>query len=246
MDSFFTWGLRIGRIQGIEIRLHWTLLLFWLWRLDAVLGQGSQGRNSGMLVAWMAGVGLLFLSVLLHELGHALAARKVGGSVEHIVLWPLGGLASCRCPHHWRAQLLVAAAGPAVTLGVILLSALTFLVADQFVVFSMGEVSTVSRVYDQARTVLILWNIVILVFNVLPVYPLDGGRMLHSTLWGFYSDGLGPSGTGLSRANRITWIVTRVTCLLGIVAAVFWPEQPDLLLVALFVWLLVGAGSLRS
>jgi Zn-dependent protease len=133
-----------------------------------------------------------------------------------------------------------------VTLGVLVLSALIFLVADQFVVFAMGEVSIASRVYDQARTVLILWNIVILVFNVLPIYPLDGGRMLHSTLWGYYSEGVGSPGSGLLRANRITWQVSRATCLLGIVVAVFWPEQPDLLLVALFVWLLLGAVSLRS
>lgn len=117
MNNMMMWGLPVGRIAGIRIRLHWLLLLFWVFEAARVLSSGAPLWISPMVVA------LSFGCILLHEFGHSLTARAVGGHSDEILLWPLGGLAYCDVPGNWRAKFLTASAGPAVTLSLILLSA---------------------------------------------------------------------------------------------------------------------------
>lgn len=119
----------------------------------------------------------LFLVVLLHEFGHALACRQVGGRADQIVLWPLGGVAYVAPPVRPGATLWSIAAGPLVN--VVLLPVL---LGTFWAVRATGALQNNPDLYVFFRAVIWL-DIVLLVFNVLPIYPLDGGQILRSLLW---------------------------------------------------------------
>jgi Zn-dependent protease len=119
----------------------------------------------------------LFLIVMLHEYGHALACRQVGGTANRIVLWPLGGLAYVNPPARPGPTLWSIAAGPLVNLALlIILSVLGVLNR------SLGWAETMPNAHVLLRSVWLI-NLVLLVFNMLPIYPLDGGQILRSLLW---------------------------------------------------------------
>lgn len=237
-----SWGLYIGRISGIEVRLHWTLLAFWAFELDSWIRRASEAYRTTALLAWATVVVALFGSILLHELGHAFAARRVGGYADEILLWPLGGLASCRTANHWKPHLIVAAAGPAVTLVIVAVCWPLFLGLDAWLRPESWTSITGFVVYETASEVLARWNAYILVFNLIPLYPLDGGRILHSALWGYFSRSAGYSWGAYGRASRITLIVSRVT---GVAGIVYGASVQSLWLIVIFVWALLGSESLR-
>lgn len=161
----FAW--RIGRWRGIEVRVHWTLLAYAL--VVLVLPWPADGTDVGLRLAT---IGLLFGSVLLHEFGHAFAARFCDGRAEQILLWPLGGLAMVSVPAAPSARFLTALAGPLVSLA--LWGAAT--VVGQFMPgWAWHELAAV--------------NLMMFLFNLLPAFPLDGGQLLHAVLWRRY----GPS-----------------------------------------------------
>ena len=115
--------------------------------------------------------------VLMHEYGHALACRQVGGTANQIVLWPLGGVAYVNPPQRPGATLWSIAAGPLVN--VVLLPVLYTAVV---VARSAGWAQAMPDVYQLLRAV--LWiDLSLLIFNMLPIYPLDGGQILRSLLW---------------------------------------------------------------
>jgi Zn-dependent protease len=120
---------------------------------------------------------VLFLIVLLHEFGHALACRQVGGTANRIVLWPLGGVAYVDPPPRPGATLWSLAAGPLVN--VALAPVLMALVA---VSRAAGGAHAMPNLYELLRSVLYI-DVVLLVFNMLPIYPLDGGQIVRSLLW---------------------------------------------------------------
>lgn len=160
------------RFSGINVFVHWS------WALVAVIQfQVRESVYSSPL--WNVAEYLcLFGIVTLHEFGHALACRSVGGKAERILLWPLGGIAYVRPPQRPGAVLWSIAAGPLVN--VVLIPVTLILV---FWANSMG-----SALSDDAYNfieMLTLINGVLLVFNMLPIYPLDGGQILHAVLWFF-------------------------------------------------------------
>jgi Zn-dependent protease len=166
----------VGRLAGIPIRLHWTwLAVFGLvtWALaDAVFPDAEPGRSTGVYVVMaIAAAAALFLSLLLHELGHALQARRERMRIEDITLWLLGGVArfSGEFPSA-RAELRVALAGPAVTVVLTVLFGV------------LAPAPLPSAAHD-----VVVWlgvmNAALLVFNLLPALPLDGGRVLHAIVW---------------------------------------------------------------
>jgi Zn-dependent protease len=119
----------------------------------------------------------LFLIVLMHEFGHALACRQVGGTANRIMLWPLGGVAYVDPPQRPGATLWSIAAGPLVN--VVLLPVL---IAAVLMSRSLGWAHAMPDAYQLLRAV--MWiNLSLLVFNLLPIYPLDGGQILRSLLW---------------------------------------------------------------
>jgi Zn-dependent protease len=171
MPSSRQGSIRLFRLAGIDVFLHWS------WFLVAVYGiQSRTGRYSSLtwsVLEYLA----LFLIVLLHEFGHSLACRQVGGQANQIVLWPLGGVAYVDPPQRPGATLWSIAAGPLVN--VVLFPIILGLV---MLGRSLGWPATMPDLYHLLRE--ILWiDGILFAFNILPIYPLDGGQILRSLLW---------------------------------------------------------------
>jgi len=163
-------AFRIFRLAGVDVSLHWS------WFLVAALEISGRSRSYSS-VAWNALEYLtLFGIVTMHEFGHALACRSVGGQANQIVLWPLGGVAYVNPPPRPGATLWSIAAGPLVN--VVLLP---ILVLAYLGVRAAGD--AVSPDLRHFAFMIAAINAVLLAFNLLPVYPLDGGQILRSLLW---------------------------------------------------------------
>ena len=164
-------SIRLFQFLGIEVFLHWSWFLVAVFEIQARVSRYSS-------VAWNVLEYLaLFAIVLTHEYGHALACRQVGGRANQIVLWPLGGVAYVDPPQRPGATLWSIAAGPLVN--VVLLP----------VFFLLTVVATAAK-WEQSNpnlynflTAILIIDVVLLVFNILPIYPLDGGQILRSLLW---------------------------------------------------------------
>ncbi len=164
-------SLHLFRIAGIDLYLHWS------WFLVAVYGIQSRAARYSSLLWPVLEYLALFAIVLLHEFGHALACRQVGGQANQIVLWPLGGVAYVAPPVRPGATLWSIAAGPLVN---VLLSPL--LGTAWLLSHAAGWATAMPNAYTFIQTVFII-NSALLFFNLLPVYPLDGGQILQSLLW---------------------------------------------------------------
>src|ERR1700758_4233248 len=159
-------SFRLFRFSGIDVFLHWSWFLVAVYEI-----QSRAGRYSSItwnILEYLA----LFLIVLLHEFGHALACRQVGGRANRIVLWPLGGVAYVDPPPRPGATLWSIAAGPLVNVVLIPLLAVAISACR-----SAGGASTAPDLFRFLRS--IAWiNGGLLIFNILPIYPLDGGQIL--------------------------------------------------------------------
>jgi Zn-dependent protease len=177
MPSLRQGSLHLFRVAGIDVFLHWS------WFLVAIIEiEAWQGRYSS--ISWNVLEYLtLFVIVLLHEFGHALACRSVGGKAERIMLWPLGGVAYVNPPQRPGAQLWSLAAGPLVNVA---------LAPVTLIAYGLASNADWSLVHPDLFHYLyaVAWiNGVLLAFNLLPVYPLDGGQILRSLLWYFLGRG---------------------------------------------------------
>ena len=162
-------SLRLFRLAGINVYLHWS------WFIIAAI-EIENRRTQYSSLAWNALEYVsLFLIVLMHEFGHALACRQVGGRAEQIVLWPLGGVAYVAPPQRPGATLWSIAAGPLVN--VILAPIFTGLFIMARELHWQG-----TDLYSFIRAVFSI-NLGLLIFKHLPIYPLDGGQILRSLLW---------------------------------------------------------------
>lgn len=164
-------SIRLFNFAGIDVFLHWSWFLVAVYEI-----QSRNGRYSSILwnvLEYLA----LFVIVLLHEFGHALACRSVGGNANRIVLWPLGGVAYVDPPPRPGATLWSIAAGPLVNVAFVPVLMVAISAAR-----AAGLAATSPDLFQLIRTV--AWiNLGLLVFNILPVYPLDGGQILRSLLW---------------------------------------------------------------
>ncbi len=219
--SFLTAGLPAGRYFGIAVRLHWTFLAFAFYRISEY---ASVFNSPLFAVAMVAG---LYLSVLLHEFGHALMARWCDGDVDLIVLWPLGGLAFCRPVWHPTAHLLTTVAGPAVTLLLWLGLSLSVNVLPPL----DANTSLFGRYAYAFVLIMGQWNKLLLLFNLIPAFPMDGGRILRDGLWHFMD------------ATRATLIAVRASQVIAIAAIVWALSRQDYWLAILAGFILLQAGS---
>jgi Zn-dependent protease len=163
-------SFRMFRLAGITVFLHWSWLLVAAFELQS--RTGAYTSPIWNVVEYLA----LFAIVLMHEFGHALACRQVGGRADRIVLWPLGGIAFIAPPPRPGALLWSIVAGPLVN--VVLLP--VTLGINYWLHFGAGDVNP--DVQHFAAT--IAWiNFLLLFLNLLPVYPLDGGQILQALLW---------------------------------------------------------------
>lgn len=153
------------------------MYLHWSWFLIAFYGISRRASEYSSLVWNVAEYLALFLIVLMHEFGHSLACRQVGGRADQIILWPLGGVAYVAPPHRPGATLWSIAAGPLVNLVMFPILSVAILLSRSFALKElMPNLDTL---------IFMLWliNFVLLCFNLLPIYPLDGGQILRSLLW---------------------------------------------------------------
>jgi Zn-dependent protease len=164
-------SFRLFRLAGIDVFLHWS------WFAVAVYSINDRSHKYSSLTWCVLEYLALFGIVLLHEFGHALACRQVGGKADQIVLWPLGGVAYVAPPPRPGATLWSIAAGPLVNVALAPLLTILALLASH-----LGWIETMPNAHTFVRTIWSL-NFIILFFNLLPIYPLDGGQILRSLLW---------------------------------------------------------------
>ena len=164
-------SIRLFHFAGVTVFLHWS------WFLVAVFEINSRAGKYSSITWNVAEYLALFLIVLLHEYGHALACRQVGGNANQIVLWPLGGVAYVDPPPRPGAVLWSIAAGPLVN--VVLVPVLALLAGTGR---TLGWAQSMPDLQTLLRAVLFI-NVALLIFNMLPVYPLDGGQIFRALLW---------------------------------------------------------------
>ncbi len=174
-------ALRVARVLGIDVHVHWSWVI-------AIVVLAMLGREQYSNLAWSAASWIgLFVIVLLHEFGHALACRSVGGRADDVLLWPLGGVTFVMPPYRPGALLWSVAAGPLVNLVLAPVLVIAAYASGALGVYTSRDGGQPTNLQSFWFSLAVL-NLVVFVFNVLPIYPLDGGKMLHALLWFF----LGP------------------------------------------------------
>lgn len=169
-----SWSITIARITGSEIRIHLTFLILLVWIGIAQYLAGGAGAALGSVAFVIA----IFACVGLHELGHALAARRYGISTPDITLLPIGGLARLsRIPEKPSEEVVIAIAGPAVNIAIALVLVVVF--GARFEPVSMAEIENPTYGF---LTRLAVVNIFLVLFNLIPAFPMDGGRVLRALL----------------------------------------------------------------
>jgi len=163
-------SIKLFRFLGIDVYIHWAWFLAFLYFTSRSHSYSNYGWSALEILS-------LFLLVLTHEFGHALACRSVGGTANLIILWPLGGVAYVAPPQRPGAQLWSIVAGPLVN---VVLAPILFGLA----IFgkNLGWDVSYPDAYLLIENVTLI-NLVLLIFNLMPVYPLDGGQILRSLLW---------------------------------------------------------------
>jgi Zn-dependent protease len=178
-------SIHLFRLFGIDVYLHWAWFL--------AIAYFTYQPESHIPLTWKVLQCLsLFLIVLMHEFGHSLACKQVGGQANQIVLWPLGGVAYVSPPQRPGAMLWSIAAGPLVNVLLFPLLGILVLIAQY-----LGWEESFPNLYDYVMALWII-DIILLVFNLLPIYPLDGGQILRSLLWFIF---------GRARSLKITTII---------------------------------------
>lgn len=173
-------SFNLFRLFGIDVFLHWSWFLVAVFLIPR-FGQGTFVGPGNTPMMWSAGLYItLFAIVLVHEFGHALACRQVGGQAKHIVLWPLGGVAFVQPPHRPGAHLWSIVAGPLVNVMLIPVTVIAYYLVTGS--FALLDPDTASNAEMFVFSVMLM-NFGLLVFNMLPVYPLDGGQTLMALLW---------------------------------------------------------------
>jgi Zn-dependent protease len=221
------WSWTIGKFAGIEVRVHATFLLLLAW--IAV----TSYQRAGTLAGTAEGVVFIlavFLSVVVHEYGHALTAARFGVKTRGITLLPIGGVAQLeRMPERPQQELLIAAAGPAVTVAIVavlyvVLRALGSPVAPEQAL----------RDTDGPFIARLMWiNITLAVFNLIPAFPMDGGRILRAAI---------AMRTDYARATEIAARNGQAFALVFGIVGLFIVANPFLVLIAFFVWI-AAAGE---
>jgi Zn-dependent protease/CBS domain-containing protein len=211
-------------MAGVPVRVHLSFVLILL--MFAYLAR-AQGRSVPFELLFVL---LVFGCVVLHELGHALAARRYGVRTRDIVLYPIGGIARLENIPDGKAELVIASAGPAVNLGLALILFASLLIAGASA--AMGPGILIGRAGLVQR--LLAANLVLFVFNLIPAFPMDGGRILRAAL---------SLAMPVERATRIAARVGQA-CAVGFATLGFFLPFPNnfvFLVIALFVF--VGAGQ---
>ncbi|HSQ95456.1 MAG TPA: site-2 protease family protein [Croceibacterium sp.] len=223
-SGFLGHSLTIGTIAGTKVRLHWTFVVYLAWVGIATLFAGGASAAVGA-VGLIAAV---FACVVAHEFGHILMARRFGIPTPDVTLLPIGGVARLRrLPERAGQEFAVAIAGPLVNLA--LAAALVFVLGIAPADLSKAPVPTVRDILPSLATI----NLFLALFNLIPAFPMDGGRILRAVLAAFLDR---------ARATRIAAAVGQLLAigfgLLGLVSG-----NAILIFIAIFVYLAAGAEA---
>ena len=220
-----SWSVNIGSIAGTAIRIHITFLLFLIWIFVAGWASGGVGDALNNLIF----IVLLFGCVLAHEFGHIFTARAFGVATPDVTLLPIGGVARLeRIPEKPSEEFLVAIAGPLVNVAiaiVLIVVAPTHLSADHLAAMESPKVSMIDRLAEV--------NLFLAVFNMIPAFPMDGGRVLRALL---------AIRLGHVRATEIAAMIGQWTAF-GLGFLGLFSGNPILVFIAIFVYLAAAAEA---
>jgi Zn-dependent protease/CBS domain-containing protein len=218
-DSAMSWSLPIFRVAGIQLRIHVTFLLLIGWLAFGYYAAGGSAAAASRVLFIL----LLFLCVVLHEFGHALAAKSFGINTPDITLLPIGGVARLeRMPEEPKQELIIALAGPAVNVVI----ALGLLVAIDW----RGAADSTVVDASSLPAKLLAINVMLVLFNLLPAFPMDGGRVLRALL---------ATRLSYARATQIAASIGQGCAFVFGFIGLLW--NPFLLFIALFVY--IGASQ---
>lgn len=215
------WSL--GRIFGIEVKLHPTFMLLLIWISFTTLFSGGDLNAVAREVFFVIA---LFSFVVLHELGHALMARSFGIPTRDITLLPIGGVAKLeKLPEEPKKEFLVAIAGPLVNLTIG-----TFLLGILALSNGLSGLTSIAFLSENIWAQLMVANFILFAFNLIPAFPMDGGRVLRALLSSRHDP---------IKATQIAANIGRGFAVLMGIAGIFY--NPWLILTAIFIW--YGAGA---
>jgi Zn-dependent protease/CBS domain-containing protein len=212
------WSFRLFDVAGTAVRIHFTffLLLAWLGAAHWIRGGAAEAIDGVLFIV------ILFVCVLLHEFGHVFAARRYGIKTPDVTLLPIGGVASLeRIPEKPSQEIVVALAGPAVNL-VIALALIVVLGAR----FDLSQMAQLEQAQSTLAGRVAAANVVLLLFNLIPAFPMDGGRVLRALL---------AIPLGYTRATRAAAGVGQALAVAFALIGLF--GNPMLMLIAVFIFL---------
>ena len=220
------WSLRLGKLAGIDVFIHFTFFFLLVW---VGFFHWKQNESIGAALTGVVFILTIFACVVAHELGHALTARRYGIKTRDIILLPIGGVARLeKMPDKSVQELWVALAGPAVNVVIAAVLALFLFVSGNFT--PMSQLSNASATFLER---LMAVNIFLVLFNLVPAFPMDGGRVLRAAL---------ATQMAYTRATQIAAHLGQgIAVLFGFVGLFY---NPMLLLIAIFIW--IGAGQESS
>ncbi len=220
------WSIKIGRYLGIDVYMHFTFLLLISW---VAYANWRQEQNLAAAAAGVAFILSIFLCVVLHEFGHALAARRYHIKTRDIILLPIGGLARLeRIPTHPFQELWVALAGPAVN---VVIAAGLFIWLQ--ITATLEPLETLTLTTGPFLERLMAVNLFLVIFNLIPAFPMDGGRVLRALL---------ATRKDYGRATQTAAAIGQgIAVIFGFIGLLY---NPFLLFIALFVW--IGAAQEAS
>ncbi|MGE5153634.1 MAG: site-2 protease family protein [Bdellovibrio bacteriovorus] len=246
-------GVRLGRVAGVEVGLDWSLLI--------VFGLIAMALAGGVLPRWhpdwgqakvlttaLAAAVLFLASVLVHELAHAVVGRRHGVEIRRITLFVFGGMAHLEEePKDWQAELRMAIAGPLASLGLgFLFLILAQAIAGPIAVDPQDPARALAQVGPVAT--LLLWlgpvNIILGLFNLVPGFPLDGGRVLRAILWGLTGDLTRSTLMAAMAGQVVSWVLIGLgfAMILGLRVPVFGSGALGGFWLALIGWFLGNAA----
>ncbi len=246
-------ALRLGRVAGIEILVDWSLLIIFS-LITLSLGAGlfpAWHPDWGSLLVWgtaLAAALLFFASVLLHELSHAIVGRANGIPIPRITLFMFGGMAHMeKEPPSWRAELYMAAVGPITSLAL----GFIFLTLAKIVIGPIEidpDNPRQSFAHLGPTVSLLMWlgpvNIILGLFNLVPGFPLDGGRILRAAMWGATGDLVAATRRASAIGQAFAWVLmgSGFLMMLGLRVPIFGGGFANGLWLALIGWFLNNAA----
>ncbi len=215
------WSITLFRLFGIRLEVHASFLLL----LAVVVWWGYDARGQEGMLAALVYTGLVFASILLHEYGHCFAARRYGVKIPRILMMPIGGMAQfSHIPREPARELIITLAGPVVN----------FIIAG--VIYLFIGLPPMWNFYQpfaleprQVLIMLMLWNLAMGLFNLLPIFPMDGGRILRALLAIRYD---------YLTATTFAVHTGKVLAIVGILLSIFYLQSP--LTMFLFAFIIVG------